>query len=157
MSLKHAAQHLSAHGRGPDTTLVHMSKDEVKSLNDLAMAAGGHLTINPHTGLPEAGFLSRMLPMIAGAGLMMVPGMQPAAAAMLVGGGTAAATGDIKKGIMAGLGAYGGAGIGSALTASGSAAAGTAAAPAAGTAGTTVAATTPAAPFLTASTIAISE
>ena len=146
MSLKHAAQHLSAHGRGPDTTLVHMSKDEVKSLNDLAMAAGGHLTINPHTGLPEAGFLSRMLPMIAGAGLMMVPGMQPAAAAMLVGGGTAVATGDIKKGIIAGLGAYGGAGIGSALTASGSAAAGTAAAPAAGTAGTTVAATTPAAP-----------
>ena len=143
MSLKHAAQHLSAHGRGPDTTLVHMSKDEVKSLNDLAMAAGGHLTINPHTGLPEAGFLSRMLPMIAGAGLMMVPGMQPAAAAMLVGGGTAVATGDIKKGIIAGLGAYGGAGIGSALTASGSAAAGTAAAPAAGTAGTTVA-TTPA-------------
>ena len=144
MSLKHAAQHLSAHGRGPDTTLVHMSKDEVKSLNDLAMAHGGHLTINPHTGLPEAGFLSRMLPMIAGAGLMMVPGMQPAAAAMLVGGGTAVATGDIKKGIMAGLGAYGGAGIGSALTASGSAAAGTAAAPAAGTAGT--AATVPAAP-----------
>ena len=44
MSLKHAAQHLSAHGRGPDTTLVHMSKDEVKSLNDLAMAGGGHLT-----------------------------------------------------------------------------------------------------------------
>jgi len=59
MSLKHAAQHLSAHGRGPDTTLVHMSKSEVKSLNDLAMAAGGHLTINPHTGLPEAGFLKR--------------------------------------------------------------------------------------------------
>ena len=123
MSLKHAAQHLSAHGRGPDTTLVHMSKDEVRSLNDIAMAHGGHLTINPHTGLPEAGFLSRMLPMIAGAGLMMVPGMQPAAAAMLVGGGTAVATGDIKKGIMAGLGAYGGAGIGSALAASGAAAA----------------------------------
>ena len=123
MSLKHAAQHLSAHGRGPDTTLVHMSKDEVKSLNDLAMAAGGHLTINPHTGLPEAGFLSRMLPMIAGAGLMMVPGMQPAAAAMLVGGGTAVATGDVKKGLMAGLGAYGGAGIGSALATSGAQAA----------------------------------
>jgi hypothetical protein len=100
-----------------------MSKDEVKSLNDIAMAGGGHLTINPHTGLPEAGFLSRMLPMIAGAGLMMIPGMQPAAAAMLVGGGTAVATGDIKKGLMAGLGAYGGAGIGSALATSGAAAA----------------------------------
>ena len=27
MSLHHAAQHVAAHGRGPDTTLVHMSKD----------------------------------------------------------------------------------------------------------------------------------
>jgi hypothetical protein len=122
MSLKHAAQHLSAHGRGPDTTLVHMSKDEVKSLNDIAMAHGGHLTINPHTGLPEAGFLSRMLPMIAGAGLAAT-GIGAPVAALMVGGGYAAATGDIKKGIMAGLGAYGGAGIGSALASSGQAAA----------------------------------
>jgi hypothetical protein len=42
---------------------------------------------------------------------------------LLIGGGTAAATGDIKKGLMAGLGAYGGAGIGSALATSGQAAA----------------------------------
>jgi len=66
MSLQHAAQHLAAHGRGPDTVLVHMSKGEVKSLNDLAMAHGGHLTINPKTGLPEAGFLSSILPMALG-------------------------------------------------------------------------------------------
>ena len=125
MSLKHAAQHLSAHGRGPDTTLVHMSKDEVKSLNDIAMANGGHLTINPHTGLPEAGFLKSLLPMIAGAALTGLTGgvVNPMTAGLLVGGGTAAATGDIKKGIMAGLGAYGGAGIGSALASSGQAAA----------------------------------
>lgn len=111
MSLQHAAKHLEKHGRNGDTVLVHMSKGEVKSLNDLAMAGGGQLTINPHTGLPEAGFLQRMLPMAIGAGLMMVPGMQPAAAAMIVGGGYAASTGSVKKGLMAGLGAYGGAGM----------------------------------------------
>ena len=118
MSLQHAAQHLSAHGRGPDTTLVHMSKDEVKSLNDIAMAHGGHLTINPHTGLPEAGFLSSILPMVAGAALAAT-GIGAPAAALLVGGGYGVATGSLKKGLMAGLGAYGGAGLGSALAESG--------------------------------------
>ena len=128
MSLQHAAKHLEKHGRNGDTMLVHMSKGEVKSLNDIAMAGGGHLTINPHTGLPEAGFLKSLLPMIAGAGLMAVSGgaINPMTAGLLVGGGTAVATGDVKKGLMAGLGAYGGAGIGSALATSGGAAAGTA-------------------------------
>jgi hypothetical protein len=97
-----------------------MSKGEVKSLNDLAMAHGGHLTINPHTGLPEAGFLSRMLPMIAG-GALAATGVGAPVAALMVGGGYAAATGSLKKGIIAGLGAYGGAGIGSALASSGQA------------------------------------
>ena len=145
MSLQHAAKHLEKHGRNGDTMLVHMSKGEVKSLNDIAMAGGGHLTINPHTGLPEAGFLKSLLPMIAGAGLMAVSGgaINPMTAGLLVGGGTAVATGDVKKGLMAGLGAYGGAGIGSALATSGGAAAGTAGA--AETAGA-AAATTPAAP-----------
>ena len=122
MSLQHAAKHLQKHGRNGDTVLVHMSKGEVKSLNDLAMAGGGHLTINPHTGLPEAGFLQRMLPMVIGAGLAAT-GVGAPMAALMVGGGYAAATGDIKKGLMAGLGAYGGAGIGSALATSGQAAA----------------------------------
>jgi len=121
MSLQQAAKHLERHGRNGDDMLVHMSKGEVKSLNDIAMAHGGHLTINPHTGLPEAGFLSKMLPMIAGAGLMAVSGgaINPMTAGLLVGGGTAVASGDIKKGLMAGLGAYGGAGLGSALAQSG--------------------------------------
>ena len=125
MSLQHAAKHLEKHGRNGDTMLVHMSKGEVKSLNDIAMAGGGHLTINPHTGLPEAGFLKSLLPMIAGAGLMAVSGgaINPMTAGLLVGGGTAVATGDVKKGLMAGLGAYGGAGIGSALATSGTQAA----------------------------------
>jgi len=121
MSLQHAAKHLAAHGRGPDTTLVHMSKGEVKSLNDIAMAHGGHLTINPHTGLPEAGFLSSLLPMLAGGALTVMSGgaINPLTAGLLIGGGTAVVTGDIKKGLMAGLGAYGGAGIGSGLAQSG--------------------------------------
>jgi hypothetical protein len=98
-----------------------MSKGEVKSLNDIAMAHGGHLTINPHTGLPEAGFLSKMLPMIAGAGLTAMSGgtLSPMMAGLIVGGGTAAITGNLKQGLMAGLGAYGGAGLGASLGAAG--------------------------------------
>jgi hypothetical protein len=118
MSLQHAAKHLEKHGRNGDTVLVHMSKGEVKSLNDLAMAGGGQLTINPHTGLPEAGFLQRMLPMVIGAGLAAT-GVGAPMAALMVGGGYTAATGSLSKGLMAGLGAYGGAGMGSALAESG--------------------------------------
>lgn len=118
MSLQHAAKHLEKHGRNGDTMLVHMSPREVKSLNDLAMAHGGHLTINPHTGLAEAGFLSRLLPMVAGAALTAT-GVGAPMAALLVGGGYAAATGSLKKGLMAGLGAYGGAGLGTSLAQAG--------------------------------------
>jgi hypothetical protein len=83
------------------------------------MAHGGSLTINPHTGLAEAGFLSKLLPALVGAGLMMVPGMQPLGAAAIVGGGAALAKGDLKAGLMAGLGAYGGAGLMGGLTTAG--------------------------------------
>ena len=120
MSLHAAAQHISNRGRGPDNTLVHMSHDEVKSLNDLARAHGGQLTINPDTGLPEAGFLSAILPTLAGAALAAT-GIGIPAAALLVGGGTTIATGSLEKGLMAGLGAYGGAGLGSSLMGAGAA------------------------------------
>jgi hypothetical protein len=116
------AARLASKGRGGDTTLVHMSPGEVKSLQDLAMAHGGSLTVNPSTGLPEAGFLSSILPMVAGAALMAT-GVGAPMAAMLVGGGTALATGDIRKGISAGLGAYGGAGLGAGLMSAGTQAA----------------------------------
>lgn len=117
MSLQLAAQHLSNQGRGPDDTLVHMSRDEVKSLNDLAMAHGGQLTINPQTGLPEAGFLSSLLPMVAGAALTGLSGgaINPLTAGMIVGGGTMLMGGSLQKGLMAGLGAYGGGGLGGGL------------------------------------------
>ncbi len=127
------AQGLASLGRGPDSMLVHMAPGEVKSLQQLAMAHGGSLTINPETGLPEAGFLSSILPMVLGAGAMMIPGLQGFGAAGIaagIGGLQAARTGSLKKGLMAGLGAYGGAGLGSALAGAGAQSLATAAAPA---------------------------
>jgi hypothetical protein len=97
-----------------------MSPQEVDGLQALAMRHGGSLTINPQTGLPEAGFLSSILPLIAGIGLTAM-GMPAGMAALTVGGGTALVTGDLKKGLMAGLGAYGGAGLAESLIGSGAA------------------------------------
>jgi hypothetical protein len=104
-----------------------MSPGEVKGLQALAMAHGGSLSINPDTGLVEASFLKRILPMIAGVGLSMIPGVGPFAAAGMVGGFETLRTGDIGKGLMAGLGAYGGAGLAGSLAGTGASAAGTAA------------------------------
>jgi len=119
MSLQLAARHLASQGRGPDTELIHMGRGEVDALQGLARAAGGSLSINPETGLLEAGFLSKILPVIAGAGLAMIPGMAPLAP-FLVGGITGLAKGDVMKGVTAGLGAYGGANIAGGLTSLGS-------------------------------------
>lgn len=69
MGLHHTAHYLKSKGRGNDTMLVHMTPGEVKGLQALAMAKGGSLTINPQTGLPEAGFLEDILPVVAAAGL----------------------------------------------------------------------------------------
>jgi hypothetical protein len=125
MSLHIAAQHLASKGRKGDTELVHMTRGEIKGLQDLALASGGSLSINPDTGLVEANFLKKMLPMIAGIGLnMMFPGLGALATAGIVGGVETVRTGDIGKGLMAGLGAYGGAGIGQGLTTAGQAAQG---------------------------------
>ena len=119
MSLHNAAQLLAAHGRGDDTVLVHMTPGEVKSLNDMAMAHGGSLTTNPHTGLPEAGFLSGLLPMVLGAGLAAATGGSSLLIGAGIGGLQAARTGSIGKGLMAGLGAWGGAGLASGLMSAG--------------------------------------
>jgi hypothetical protein len=88
-----------------------MSSGEVNALNELAKAHGGHLTINPKTGLPEAGFLSGLLPTIVGVGLGAMTGVDP----MLIAGGVGLAdyalTGSLGQGLMAGLGAWSGAGL----------------------------------------------
>ena len=76
MSLAVLADHLASKGRNGDTMLVHMTPEEVHGLHALALAHGGQLTINPETGLPEANFLKKMLPMIAGMALNFIaPGI----------------------------------------------------------------------------------
>lgn len=117
MSLQAAAQHLASRGRGPDTTLVHMAPGEVAGLQALARAHGGTLTVNPDTGLPEAGFLSKILPMVIGAGITAATGgaAAPWMIGLGIGGLEAARTGSLSKGLMAGLGAYGGAGLGAGM------------------------------------------
>jgi len=119
MSLAVLADHMASKGRGPDSMLIHMSPREVQGLQALAMKNGGSLTINPDTGLPEAGFLDKLLPTIIGAGLSMIPGVGPMMAAGIVGGIQTVRTGDIGKGLAAGLGAYGGAGLAQGLTTAG--------------------------------------
>ena len=66
-------------------------------------------------------FLSAMLPTIAGAGLMAVSGgaINPMTAGLIMGGLQTARTGSLNKGLMAGLGAYGGAGLASGLVGAG--------------------------------------
>lgn len=120
MSLQLAAQHMASRGRGPDTQLVHMAPQEVAGLQALAKAHGGSLTTNPDTGLPEAGFLSSILPMVIG-GALAATGVGAPMAAMMVGGGYGLATGSLSKGLMAGLGAFGGAGLAGGLMSAGAA------------------------------------
>lgn len=110
--MKHIARALASKGRGPDTTLVHMSVPEVQALDKIARSHGlGSLTTNPHTGLPEAGLLSTLLPL----GAMMIPGMQPMAMAALAGGagmlGSALEGGTpndmLRSTVLGGIGGYG--------------------------------------------------
>jgi len=144
---QNTAQGLASLGRNNDSMLVHMTPREVGGLQQLAMSAGGSLTINPQTGLPEAGFLSSMLPMLAaaaaiyftgGAAAPAVAGAEAAAAgaaassipASLVGAGAGALTGALtnKKNplmgaITGGISGYGMGGVGEGLAQAGAAAA----------------------------------
>lgn len=124
MSLQLAAQHLAAQGRGNDTTLVHMTPNEVRGLQQIAKAAGGSLSVNPSTGLPEAGFLEDLMPMIIGGGLAAMTGgasaaLTPGMIGLGVGGIQALRTGNLMDGVKAGLGAYGGAGLAGGLIGAG--------------------------------------
>lgn len=104
------ARELQSYGRGEDSMLVHMTPAEVNSLQGLAMAHGGSLTINPHTGLPEAGWLGKLLPTILGfAGAAF--GLPTWAIGLGGAAAGTAATGNLGKGLMMGLQAYGGASL----------------------------------------------
>jgi len=127
MSLAVLADHMASKGRGPDSMLIHMSPREVQGLQALAENHGGSLTINPETGLPEAGFLDKLLPAIIGFALAPMTagtslaflGATPLASAMTVGALQTLRTGDLGKGLMAGFSAYGGAGLQAGLTTAG--------------------------------------
>ena len=106
---------IQAQGRGDDSMLVHMTPGEVQALQDLAVSAGGSLSLNPNTGLPEAGFLKELLPTIAGGFLKSVfPGLGELGAGLITAGIAGLIEGDLKKGLMAGMEAYGGAKLASA-------------------------------------------
>jgi hypothetical protein len=85
-----------------------MSNREVAGLQALARKHGGQLSVNPDTGLPEAGFLDNILPAVAGGALTAFTGIDPVTAGAIVGGITALDSKDLSKGLVAGLGAYGG-------------------------------------------------
>ena len=108
MSLHNLANNVQSQGRGSDTMLVHMSPREVGGLQALAKAHGGSLSINPNTGLPEAGFLENILPVVAAGALtaMTAGAAAPALAGAL---GVSTATGGLLAG--AGIGALLGGGM----------------------------------------------
>ena len=106
--LQQQIQNITSKGRYGDTMLMHVNPIEVE-----ALAQNVPLTINPDTGLPEA-FLPILAPIL---GSMLGPaafsaiglgGLSPLLASSL-GSALAqtAATGDLKKGVLAGLTGYG--------------------------------------------------
>jgi len=122
MSLEVAAKHLAAHGRHGDSTLVHMSPNEVAGLQALAQSKGKSLSTNPHTGLPEAFDLGQELgnatsgigATVTGAALAIAfPELAAWQIAASVAATNYAATGgkDPKQSVMGGVGAYGGASL----------------------------------------------
>ncbi len=116
MSLHKFAEQVASQGRGDDSLLVHMTPDEVRNLQKFAEANGTTLTINPETGLPEAGLLSDLFKAVApiALGAFLGPaglGMSSMMAGLTTGGITTLATGSLSRGLMAGLGAYGGSGL----------------------------------------------
>ena len=117
------AQQMAQQGRYGDSMLVHMNPVEVAGIASLSPT--GSLTTNPMTGQPEA-FLPFLLPLLgslggsalAGSGFASAIGLgslgSTAMGAIGSGLATTAVTGDIKKGLTAGLTGFG---IGSALNA----------------------------------------
>jgi len=100
--MRDTAAGLAALGRGEDKMLVHMTPGEVRGLQAIALAHGGSLTINPHTGLPEAGFLKNILPALAAAAAVAILGPAAGAATGALGLG-AAGTGAVAGGITGAL------------------------------------------------------
>ena len=102
------AQKVQQQGRNGDSMLVHMNPDEYRAMTALGGLGGlsaNQVTINPETGLPEMFSFKDILPMIAGITASAF-GLGPVGIALATGGTTAITTGDIGKGLMAGLGSF---------------------------------------------------
>jgi hypothetical protein len=106
-----SAQGLASLGRGNDSMLMHVTPREVAGLQSLAMARGGSLTINPQTGLPEAGFLDSIfniaLPVAGG-----FFGLDPFLVAGIMGGKSLVEGGDPLEAAMGAFSGYSGAKMG---------------------------------------------
>jgi fibronectin-binding autotransporter adhesin len=135
--MRHAAtaQGLASLGRNGDTMLMHVSPEEVHGLQALAVRHGKSLTVNPHTGLPEAFDLKSFLPMIAGIALSPFTGGMSMGMALALQAGTGAAIGLATKNKnqsalsamgLGALGTVGGAGLGGSLIGAGAGSAGAA-------------------------------
>jgi hypothetical protein len=125
MDLKQQAKNVAAQGRFGDSMLLHVNPAEMKGI-----ASSMPITINPETGQPEA-FLPFLAPILGSLGFSALAGTGALGAtlaakpllASAIGSGLAqtAVTGDLKKGILAGITGYG---VGSALQGAGAAAQG---------------------------------
>lgn len=109
MTLRSHAAAVAGAGRGPDTTLVHMSSAEVADLNRLSLSAGlGSLPRNPETGMPEAGLLGDLLKKAGsvGVGVLGTALGGPLGGALASGLFSGIMEKDLKKGLFAGLGSF---------------------------------------------------
>jgi hypothetical protein len=79
-----------------------MAPNEVHALNQFAKKHGTHLTINPKTGLPEAGLLSTL---VGGLTAVFAPQLLPYVAGG-IGIASYAKTGSLMHGLMEGMGAW---------------------------------------------------
>ena len=112
------AQLLADKGRNGDSMLVHMTPDEVQKLQQIAAQNGTSMTINPHTGLPEASWLSDTIDSISDSGLGAVVGgatlgflgFDDVTAGVIVGASQLISQhGDVGNAIVQGMSGYGGA------------------------------------------------
>jgi len=131
MTAHSTAQGIASLGRYGDDLIVHMNQEELQGLQALAKQHGTSLTINPDTGMPEAFKLGKVFKAVLpiAAGFALGPGgfglfSSPIMAGLAVGATTGILTGDLGQGLMAGLGAYGGFGMGDTLAKMGATTAG---------------------------------
>jgi hypothetical protein len=138
MATQRMAQGLASLGRNGDSMLMHVSPEEVSGLQRLGKPHGISLTVNPHTGLPEAfsfgKFFKQFAPTLVGAALapatggasLGLTGMAATAAPILGGLATGVALG--QDPLMSAMAGFGGGSLGNGIAGMSSGAGGTGAA-----------------------------